>query len=156
MPINSRAKGARGEREWRDELRAQGYLKARRGQQFAGGGDSPDVVCPELEHIHFEVKRTESLNVYKAYEQAERDGTSKTPVVAHKRNNRPWLVVMSAEDFFKLIRSQLPGSGFPNIEPKLGPNGEIVYGKIIKECGCEFGVSHCHKCVIINASEDGQ
>ena len=45
--INSRAKGARGERQWRDELRAQGYTD-KRGQQFAGGQDSPDVICEEL------------------------------------------------------------------------------------------------------------
>lgn len=121
MPINSRSKGARGEREWRDELRAQGYMKARRGQQFAGGPDSPDVVCPELERFHFEVKRTEKLNVYDAYDQAKRDagGTDyihpdgktvlasvdwKTPVVAHRRNGRPWLVIMSADTFFQMLR----------------------------------------------------
>ena len=33
--MNSREKGKRGERQWRDELRANGYM-ARRGQQFAG------------------------------------------------------------------------------------------------------------------------
>lgn len=118
MPINSRSKGARGEREWRDELRAQGYMRARRGQQFAGGPDSPDVVCDELKHIHFEVKRTEKLNVYDAYAQAVRDARyvttdehgqpyrdeTKTPVVAHKRNNRPWLVIMGADTFFQMLR----------------------------------------------------
>jgi len=31
--MNSREKGKRGERQWRDELRANGYA-ARRGQQF--------------------------------------------------------------------------------------------------------------------------
>jgi hypothetical protein len=36
--INSRQKGARGERQWRDELRAHGY-DARRGQQFSGSPD---------------------------------------------------------------------------------------------------------------------
>jgi len=45
--INSRAKGARGERQWRDQLRAEGYT-AKRGLLFAGGQDSPDVICEEL------------------------------------------------------------------------------------------------------------
>jgi hypothetical protein len=37
--MNSREKGKRGERAWRDELRAAGY-DARRGQQFSGSPDS--------------------------------------------------------------------------------------------------------------------
>jgi Holliday junction resolvase len=45
--MNSREKGKRGERQWRDELRAQGFA-ARRGQQFSGSPDSPDVVCDDL------------------------------------------------------------------------------------------------------------
>jgi len=104
--INSRAKGARGERMWRDELRNAGFM-ARRGQQFAGGTDSPDVICEELGHLHFEVKFVQSLNVRKAMEQAIRDGKDKTPIVAHKTNNAPWLVTMTSEDFFKLIREAI-------------------------------------------------
>src|SRR5437899_3884036 len=77
--MNSREKGKRGERQWRDELRAQGYA-ARRGQQFSGSPDSPDVVCDELGWIHFEVKAVEKLNIYDAMEQAERDcGKGSTP-----------------------------------------------------------------------------
>lgn len=70
--MNSREKGKRGERQWRDVLRAHGYM-ARRGQQFAGSPDSPDVVCDELKWAHFEVKNVEHLNVYDGMEQAERD-----------------------------------------------------------------------------------
>lgn len=103
--MNSRAKGCRGEREWRDQLREAGFLKARRGQQFSGGDDSPDVVCPELPKVHFEVKRVEAGNPYNWMTQAIRDaGASKMPVVAHKRNNCDWLVVMRAEDFLNLIK----------------------------------------------------
>ena len=101
---NSRQKGARGEREWRDQLRAAGYT-ARRGQQFAGGSDSPDVICEELHSkLHFEVKRVESLNLGAAYAQAERDARGKVPVVAHRKNAQPWLVTMPATAFFKLLR----------------------------------------------------
>ena len=104
MPkINSRAKGCRGERLWRDELRAAGFT-ARRGQQFAGGGDSPDVICEELRGLHQEVKFVESLNLIKATEQAERDGAGKPWIVAHKKNRTPWLVTMNAELFFRLLR----------------------------------------------------
>src|SRR5438477_12729505 len=111
--MNSREKGKRGERQWRDELRANGYA-ARRGQQFCGSPESPDVVCEELRWIHFEVKAVERLNIEDAMEQARRDiqmqnakcrvqngGIRKVPVVAHRRNFRPWLVTMTAEVFFQ-------------------------------------------------------
>src|SRR5437763_16554814 len=106
--MNSREKGKRGERQWRDELRGNGYA-ARRGQQFSGSPDSPDVVCDALPWIHFEVKAVEKLNIEDAMEQARRDsGTSKVPIVAHKRSFRPWLVTMDAETLFKFLRGALP------------------------------------------------
>ena len=105
-PMNSREKGKRGERQWRDELRANGY-DARRGQQFSGSPDSPDVVCDGLPWIHFEVKAVEKLNVQDAMDQARRDAGLKVPVVAHRRNFREWLVTMSAETFFRFLRGDL-------------------------------------------------
>jgi len=100
---NSRAKGCRGEREWRDQLREAGF-DARRGQQFSGGNDSPDVVCPSLPSVHWEVKRTEALSIYTAMSQACDDAGSKIPVVAHKRNGRQWLVILTATDFLTILR----------------------------------------------------
>src|SRR5438552_15891275 len=108
--MNSREKGKRGERQWRDELRAQGF-QARRGQQFSGSPDSPDVVCEQLRWIHFEVKAVERLNIEEAMEQARKDaGKSeirdpksegnpnsqirKVPILTHKRSLRGWLVTM--------------------------------------------------------------
>lgn len=118
--MNSREKGKRGERQWRDELRAHGY-NARRGQQFAGSPESPDVVCPALAWIHFEVKAVERLNIEEAMEQARRDSVSAmksgchelVPIVAHRRNFRPWLVTMEAETFFQFLRGTLPGTSVP-------------------------------------------
>lgn len=107
MPINSRSKGARGERAWRDVLRAHGY-DAKRGQQYCGGNDSPDVICPDLADFLFEVKCVERLNIEDAMAQARRDaGPNKKPVVAHKRNHCDWLITMKAETFFELIRNQI-------------------------------------------------
>lgn len=115
--MNSREKGKRGERQWRDELRAQGYA-ARRGQQFSGSPDSPDVVCSDLDWIHFEVKAVERLNIEEAMEQARRDARTgmgngksemgKVPVLAHRRSYRAWLVTMEAETFFRFLRGTLP------------------------------------------------
>jgi Holliday junction resolvase len=108
--VNSRAKGARGERQWRDELRANGY-EARRGQQFSGSPDSPDVVCDALGWAHFEVKAVERLNIEDAMEQARHDCGGKVPLVAHKRNHRRWLVTMDAETLFQFLRGDLPVQG---------------------------------------------
>lgn len=105
--MNSRAKGVRGERQWRDELRANGYA-ARRGQQFSGSPDSPDVVCDELSWLRFEVKAVERLNIEDAMDQARRDAGSNVPVVAHRRSFRRWLVTMDAETFFQFLRGTLP------------------------------------------------
>jgi len=101
--MNQRAKGARGERLWRDQLREAGFT-ARRGQQFSGGTDSPDVICEELKNLHMEVKFVEALNLQKACEQAERDAGLKAWIVAHKRNRTDWKVTMDAGLFFQLLR----------------------------------------------------
>lgn len=93
--MNSRAKGARGEREWRDFLRSLG-LEARRGQQYSGSPDSPDVVCPGLPSVHWEVKRVEAGSPYTWMAQAQADAGLLIPAVAHKRNGREWLVVLPA------------------------------------------------------------
>jgi hypothetical protein len=102
--MNSRAKGCRGERAWRDWLREQGYLKAYRGAQYCGLRGNADVVCPELPSLHFEVKRGERLDVYGAVEQAQRDCGDKYPVVAWRRNGCDWLAIMPAKTFARLLR----------------------------------------------------
>jgi Holliday junction resolvase len=114
MPLNSRSKGQRAERQWRDQLRDAGYA-AERGQQHAGTPDSPDVKCPDLPLIHFEVKAVERLNIHDALAQAIRDaGPQKVPVVAHKRNRGPWLITMRATDWFPLLQE----SHHPRSNPK--------------------------------------
>jgi hypothetical protein len=106
--MNSREKGKRGERQWRDELRANGY-DARRGQQFSGSPDSPDVICDSLPWAHFEVKAVERLNIEAAMNQARRDAGAKVPFVTHKRNHCGWLVTMDAEVFFRALRGDFAG-----------------------------------------------
>ena len=54
--INSRQKGARGERELAAVFTTAGF-PARRGQQFSGSPDSPDIVVEGLPlNIHFRGK----------------------------------------------------------------------------------------------------
>lgn len=102
--INSKQKGKRGELDFKNLLIEHGF-DARRGQQFCGSKDSPDVVCNALPSVHFEVKYTEKFNAYDAVAQAKRDaGDYKLPVVAHRRNNHDWLVIMPAQDWLSLIK----------------------------------------------------
>ena len=96
---DSRAKGCRGERELARELADIFGVEVRRGQQYAGGTDTPDVVgLPE--RIHPECKRVEKLNLQAAMEQAIKDGgPGKLPVVFHKRNRGDWMVTVLLADW---------------------------------------------------------
>lgn len=95
--MNSRSKGKRGELEAAKEWARVMGGEARRGQQFSGGKDSPDVVT-SFERIHLEVKRTERGNPYDWVEQAVRDGAGKIPCVLHRRSNKPWLLIVRLDD----------------------------------------------------------
>lgn len=101
--MNSNRKGKVGERELAQYLREHGFSEARRGQQFHGGADSPDVVG--LKGFHIEVKRVERLNLYEAMEQSIRDSApDETPLVMHRRDRDYWKVTLRLEDFMKLIK----------------------------------------------------
>jgi Holliday junction resolvase len=99
--MNSRQKGARGEREAAAEWSRVFGVEARRGQQFSGSKDSPDIVVGHG-GIHVEVKRTERGNPYDWVDQAKADCGGKVPVVLHKRNNRKWLLILELDDVPKL------------------------------------------------------
>lgn len=104
---NSRRKGAVGEREIAKYLREHGFTEARRGQQFKGGADSPDVVG--LTGFHVEVKRVERIDLNAAMEQSIRDcGENETPIVVHRRNNDYWKVTMRLDDFIEVIHGRRP------------------------------------------------
>ncbi len=97
----SRNKGARGEREAAKLLESHGF-EAHRGRQYSGGADSPDVVHT-IPGIHIEVKRVESLRLWGAMDQATSDAGERVPVVLHRRNNRPWIAILPADDLLELL-----------------------------------------------------
>ena len=106
--IHSRNKGAAGERELAAVFRAAGYPDARRGQQHAGGPDSPDVVGGPP-GIHWECKRVESGNPYVWHDQAVRDSEGKAvPIVAHRRSNRPWIAILTLDALLALLAKGQP------------------------------------------------
>jgi Holliday junction resolvase len=105
--MNSKQKGKRGERAFAAALREEGY-HARRGVQYQGGPESPDVVVPDMPDVHWEVKFTQRLNLRDAVAQAEGECKGKKPVVAHKWNNGPWLCILKFEDLMDLYRRAGP------------------------------------------------
>lgn len=114
--MNSRQKGAAGERELAAFLRAHGH-DARRGQQFSGLAGDADVIG--LPGYHIECKRVERLNIYAALAQSIRDadaeslrkGEAITPIVAHRQNRRGWLVTLRLEDFLTIIPNKARRGG---------------------------------------------
>ena len=85
MAINSRQKGAKGERELASILKGYGY-PCRRGQQYCGANGDADVVG--LPEIHIECKRVERLNLYEAVDQSKRDAKKEElPAVFHRKNH---------------------------------------------------------------------
>lgn len=101
--MNSRQKGKRVERLARDFFRDHGF-SARRGVQYQGGPDSPDVVVEALPSLHLEVKGDERLNVHNGLAQAIRDAEGLTPVLMHKKNGTDFLITMRAADWIALVK----------------------------------------------------
>lgn len=101
MAVNSRRKGKEGELELARILRTFGF-DTRRGQQFKGGGDSPDVMG--LPGVHIECKRVQNLVIEKAMVQSRTDaeGTDDVPVVMHRRDREKWKVTMDLDDFMNM------------------------------------------------------
>lgn len=96
---HSQRKGAVGEREWAGRLRAYGW-EAHRGQQYSGL-EGEDVVSNLP--FHHEVKRVQRLSIDDALDQAIRDATWKTPIVAHRKNHTEWKVTLRADDFLEML-----------------------------------------------------
>lgn len=100
--MNSKEKGKRGEREFARMLKDHGFTNCRRGQQYSGI-EGRDVVG--IDGLHIEVKLREQLNVFDAVAQAEQDAMSgEVPVVAWRKNRKPWVVVIKAPDFIDLLK----------------------------------------------------
>lgn len=95
--MNSCVKGKVGERE---AAKAWGEAFGRdmtRGQQHAGGADSPDIKGHP--GVHIEVKRVERLNLEAAMAQSISEaGAGEVAVVLHRKNRGEWLVTVRLAD----------------------------------------------------------
>ena len=103
MGEKSKRKGNRGELELSKVLSRLFDAECRRGQQFSGI-EGRDVVG--LDGVHVECKRTESLRLYPAMAQAERDATEgDVPIVCHRRNHQAWIAVVKLSDLPRLVKA---------------------------------------------------
>tara|TARA_Y100000401_G_scaffold117519_1_gene126809 strand:- start:2072 stop:2410 length:339 start_codon:yes stop_codon:yes gene_type:complete len=100
----SRNKGKVGERECAKFLSELLGLDVKRGVQFQGGPDSPDVVG--VPGIHVEVKRVESLRLLPALDQARSDaGSESVPLVMWRKSHHDWVACVDATRLLDLARA---------------------------------------------------
>lgn len=130
--MHSKRKGAVGERLAAESVREHwgpAYREARRGVQYKGGPDSPDLA--ELPGIHAEVKVRKALSVAKFMDQAQDEAADEdVPVVLMKAWRTGWFVMIRIEDTLAFARLQLqsgpdavPGGG-GNLDAP-GPCGRV-------------------------------
>ena len=79
--------------------------KAEDGPRRASGIDlnpgEPDVAT-DIPDVHIECKRTERLRLYEALQQAIDDAGEKVPIVVHRQNHKPWVVIVRLDDLPRL------------------------------------------------------
>lgn len=104
MAVNSKRKGAAGERELAKKLNEYGY-DTRRSVQYNGKADGGKADLVNLPGIHIECKRVERLNVSEAMLQAINDAKGgELPTVFHRKNREEWLVTMRLDDWMGLYK----------------------------------------------------
>lgn len=116
MAINSKQKGAGGERELSHFLGKFGFC-ARRSQQYAGVNGDADVVG--VPGLHIECKRVERLNIDNALAQATKDAKDdEIPIVFHRKNRTKWKVTLDADLFMGIYCMYLMSVGGEDGEGK--------------------------------------
>ena len=103
MGSKSRSKGKAGEREAAQAIQAAFGVSSRRGVQHKGTPDSPDVIT-ELP-FHIEVKRVEALRLRQAVAQAQEQAGEHIPIVLHRWNRGPWLLILKLEDVMRFAKA---------------------------------------------------
>ncbi len=100
--VNSRAKGKRGELEFINQhLRPYWPDACRNIDQF--GSDKRD--CLNVAGVHWQIKRTERLDMWGALAQAHDEAASTDlPVVAFRRNRSNWFCTLEASELVALLR----------------------------------------------------
>ena len=103
---SAKAKGRRFQQWVRDQLIEQLEVHPEdvESRSMGAGGEDLIMARAAIENFPYsiECKNQESLNIWKAYEQAESNSGDYEPIVFIKRNNQKPLVVLDAEYFVSL------------------------------------------------------
>ena len=112
MKTSSAKQKGRKFQQWvRDQLIEQLDVHPEDIESRSMGAGGEDLIMAPAAREKFpfsiECKAQESLNVWKAYEQAESNSGDYEPIVFIKRNNQKPLVVVDAEYFVRLHDDEL-------------------------------------------------
>ena len=103
---SAKAKGRRLQQWFRDLLIEKLEVHSEDIESRSMGAGGEDLIMARAARKKFpysiECKNQESVNVWKAYEQAEENSGDYEPIVVLKRNNTKPLVLVDAECFVKL------------------------------------------------------
>jgi hypothetical protein len=102
--VNSRAKGARGERELARTLTELFGWNARRTCQFSGNAGDSDVVIEELPDVFVEVKLVENLSLVPVMRKAVEQCKEKLPIICHRKKNTDFLVTLRLSDLVAISK----------------------------------------------------
>ena len=105
MGARERDKGARGENEVLELVRALGWPRATRNFASGAGGNSDIAHGPG--DVVIEIKRTERLRLRQAWAQVEADATAAgpgiMPVIATRWNGGHWLAILELDELLHLL-----------------------------------------------------
>ena len=108
---SAKAKGRRLQQWFRDLLIEKLEVHSEDIESRSMGAGGEDLIMARAARKKFpysiECKNQESVNVWKAYEQAEENSGDYEPIVVLKRNNTKPLVLIDAECFVKLHDDKL-------------------------------------------------
>ena len=102
--VNSRAKGARGERELANTLKELFGWNARRTAQFCGNAGDSDVVIEELPDVFVECKLVENLSIVPTMRKAIEQCKGKLPIICHRKKNTQFLVTLQLSDLVAISK----------------------------------------------------
>lgn len=114
-PSSAKDKGRRGCKEAKEILLAYApWLKDDDIQVRSSGANGEDLMfspfARETYPFSVEVKNTESLNVWKSYEQACSNCKEHMPLLIFKRNRSKPMVALTLDDFLKLTQGVRNGT----------------------------------------------
>jgi hypothetical protein len=103
MSVNSRRKGAGGEREVAKLFSVGGYPDARRGDSQSRGAREADV---EDTPFWIEVKRGKKVRLRAAIKQSKGDADYRPPIVVWRDDREEWRVDVSLDIFLEICEGK--------------------------------------------------